>query len=98
MTEKQTGVAKGCVTLSVESPDFDPPGMSTIWHAGAVAGEVTTGVWRRRVAACLALGRIRADPARAGTRVEVEIFGTRSPVTVQPEGPLWDPGNERPRR
>jgi dimethylglycine dehydrogenase len=33
----------------------------------------------------------------AGTELEVEIFGDRRPAIVQPDGPLWDPGNDRLR-
>ena len=40
---------------------------------------------------------LRADLARPGTRVEVEVFGERLPATVQPDAPLWDPRNERLR-
>jgi len=97
LAEKQAGVAKRFVTLTVDSPDFDPPYMSTIWHQGQVVGEVTTGTWGHRVGTCVALGMLRADLTAPGTRVEVEIFGTRHPATVQPDGPLWDPRNERLR-
>ena len=37
------------------------------------------------------------DLAVPGTRIEVEIFGQRCAATVQPDGPLWDPENERLR-
>jgi len=97
LAEKQAGVAKRFVTLTVDSPDFDPPYMSTIWHGDAVVGEVTTGTWGHRVGACVALGMLRADLTAPGTVVEVEIFGTRHPATVQPDAPLWDPRNERLR-
>ena len=40
---------------------------------------------------------LRADLATPGTRIEVEIFGTRYPATVQPDAPLWDPANSRLR-
>ena len=71
--------------------------MSTIWHDGAVVGETTSGVWGHRVGACLALGMLRADLAVAGTMVEVEIFGERYRAEVLPEGPAWDPQNQRLR-
>ncbi len=58
---------------------------------------MTTGAWGHRVGACVALGMLRADLATPGTAVEVEIFGTRHPATVQPDAPLWDPRNERLR-
>jgi dimethylglycine dehydrogenase len=97
LAEKQAGVARRFVTLTVDSPDLDPPYMSTLWHGGQVVGEVTTGAWGHRVGACVALGILRADLAVPGTGIEVEIFGTRYPATVQPDAPLWDPRNERLR-
>ena len=71
--------------------------MSTIWHDGQIVGETTSGDWGHRVNASVALGMVRADLAEAGTRLEVEIYGERRPAVVQPDGPLWDPANERIR-
>ena len=33
----------------------------------------------------------------SGTEIEIEIFGDRHKAIVQPEGPIWDPMNERLR-
>jgi hypothetical protein len=90
--ERQRGVSKRFVTLIVEAGEHDPPYMSTLWHDGQVVGETTSGYWGHRVDACIALGMLRADLAVPGTELEVEIFGQRFPATVQPDGPLWDPG------
>jgi dimethylglycine dehydrogenase len=97
LAEKQRGVKKRFVTLIVDAGDCDAPYMSTIWHDGQVVGETTSGDWGYRVNASVALGMVRADLAVAGTRVEVEIYGERRPAVVQPDGPLWDPKNERIR-
>ncbi len=95
--ERQRGVSKRFVTLVVEASEHDPPYMSTLWHGGQVVGETTSGYWGHRVDACVALGTLRADLAVPGTGLEVEIFGQRFPASVQPDGPLWDPANERLR-
>ena len=97
MAEKQAGVSKRFVVLTVEAGDCDPPYMSTLWHDGAVVGETTSGGWGFRVGACVALGMLRADLAVPGTRLEVEIFGERFAAVVTGDGPLWDAGNERIR-
>jgi dimethylglycine dehydrogenase len=97
MAEKQAGVAKRFVTLTVEAGEHDPPYMSTLWHDGAVVGETTSGYWGHRVEACIALGMVRSDLARPDTRLEVEIFGDRFEAIVQEDRPLWDPLNERLR-
>ncbi|MCL4676115.1 MAG: FAD-dependent oxidoreductase, partial [Pararhodobacter sp.] len=95
--EKRAGVAKRFALLTVASGDCDPPYMSTLWQDGVVVGETTSGYFGHRTGQCIALAMLRADLATPGTRIEVEIFGTRYPATVQPDGPLWDPQNERLR-
>ena len=95
--EKQQGVSKRFVTLTVDAGDADPPYMSTLWHDGQVVGETTSGGWGYRVDACIALGMLRVDLTEPGTKLEVEIFGQRHTATVQPDAPLWDPKNERIR-
>jgi dimethylglycine dehydrogenase len=95
--EKQHGVSKRFVTLIVEAGDCDAPYMSTLWHSGQVVGETTSGNWGFRVGKSLALGMLRADLIAPGTELQVEIFGDRFKAVVQPDGPLWDPTNERIR-
>ncbi|RID90648.1 FAD-dependent oxidoreductase [Gemmobacter lutimaris] len=95
--EKQAGVTKRFATLVIETGDFDPPYMSTIWQDGQVVGELTSGYWGHRVGACIGLGMIRADLAVPGTEVEVEVFGERLKARVQKDEPLWDPANARIR-
>ena len=95
--EKQQGVSKRFVLLTVEAGDCDAPYMSTLWHGGAVVGETTSGNWGYRTGKSIALGMLRADLAVAGTEIEVEIYGDRFKATVQPDGPLFDPNNERLR-
>ena len=95
--ERQRGVAKRFVTLTVDAGDCDPPAMSNLWSNGTVVGEVTSGAFGHRVGACVALGMVRADLSGPGTALEVEIFGDRFAATVQPDAPLWDPANERLR-
>jgi dimethylglycine dehydrogenase len=77
LAEKQAGVVKRFVTLTVGAGDCDPPYMSTIWHRGAVCRR---GHLRRLGPpgrACVALGMLRADLTAPGTEVEVEVFGER---------------------
>ncbi len=95
--EKQRGVTKRFCTLVIDAADLDPPYMSTIWHDGAVVGEVTSGYFGHRVGKCIGLGMLRSDVNVPGSRVEVEIFGTRHPAVVQEDAPLWDARNERIR-
>ena len=95
--EKQQGVTKRFVTLTVEAGECDAPYMSTLWHGGEVVGETTSGNWGYRTGKSIALGMVRADLTVPGTEIEVEIYGDRFKATVQPDGPLFDPNNERLR-
>ena len=95
--ERQQGVTKRFVTLRLERCEQDAPYMSTLWKDGEVVGETTSGAYGYRVGTALALAMLRADHAAAGTTLEVDIFGTRVAATVLPDGPAWDPQNERLR-
>ena len=95
--EKQAGVTRRFVTLTVEAGECDAPYMSTLWHDGQVVGETTSGNWGYRVGTSIALGMLKTELAVAGTEIEVEIYGDRFKAVVQPDGPLFDPMNERLR-
>ena len=95
--QKQAGVPKRFVTLTVDSATFDPPYMSTIWQDGVIVGEVTSGYFGHRVGKCVALGMLRSDLCVTGTAVAVEIFGQHYPAVVQDDAPLWDAKNDRIR-
>ncbi len=97
LAEKQAGVTKRFVTLTVDAGAADAPYMSTLWHDGKVVGETTSGAWGYRVGASVALGMLRTDLAMPGTELEVDIYGRRHRAVVQPDGPLWDPENSRIR-
>ena len=97
LNEKQQGVTKSFVTLTVDAKDADAPHMSCIWHNGEIVGETTSGAYGYRVGASIALGMIRPDLNVAGTEVEVEIYGEKCKAVVQEDQPLWDPANERLR-
>ena len=97
LSEKQRGVKKRFVTLTVDAGEADAPYMSTLWHDGQIVGETTSGAWGYRVGKSIALGMLRTDLTEPGTRIEVEIYGERRAAVVQPDQPLWDPENERLR-
>ena len=95
--ERQRGSAKRFATMIVDAGDCDAHYMSTIWHEGAVVGEVTSGAWGHRVGKSIALGYLRPDMAEAGTEVGIEIYGELRAAVVQTDQPLWDPQNLRLR-
>jgi dimethylglycine dehydrogenase len=97
LAEREVGPERRFATLIVQAGDCDAPYMSTLWQGGQIVGETTSGGWGHRVDQSIALAVVRADLARPGPSLEVEIFGERFPAEVQAEGPLWDPDNARIR-
>ena len=95
--EKKSGVTRQCVTLIVDSDEFDAPYMSTVWNGDKVVGETTSGEWGHRVEKSIVIGMVESKFAEPNTTLEVEIFGNRYPAVVQGNKPLWDPNNERIR-
>jgi len=95
--ELQQGAKKGFVTLVVEGGDFDAPYMSTIWQGDQVVGEVTSSAYGYRSEQHIALGVVKKGLDAAGTKLEVEIFGTRHAAIVQDGQSVWDPENTRLR-
>lgn len=97
LREKQRGITKRFVTMTLDAGAYDAPYMSSIWHGDTIVGEVTSAGHGYRIDRTIALGAIRADLAEPGTQLEIEIFGTRHGAKVEPDQPLWDPHNERIR-
>lgn len=82
--------ASGIVLSSTQavSPDGPAPDLMLVYSGVEIDPKVSKKS---------ALGMLRADLARPGTQVDVEIFGARRPAVVQEDQPLWDPKNERLR-
>ncbi|MEM6897498.1 MAG: FAD-dependent oxidoreductase, partial [Pseudomonadota bacterium] len=97
LNEKQQGSKKQFVTLKVEANGHDAPYMATLWNGDEIVGETTSGAWGYRVGHSVALGMLRTDLAKEGTELEIDIYGDKCRAIVQPDGPLWDPQNERLR-
>ncbi len=97
LNEKQQGVKKSFVTLTVDAGNCDAPYMSCIWQGDQIVGETTSGAWGYRVGKSIALGMVKTEVANPGTELEVEIYGQKYRAVVQEDQPLWDPSNERLR-
>ena len=59
-------------------------------------GIVTSGVFSHTLGASVALAYVRAEQARAGTALTIDVLGERRRARVERE-PLFDPDNLRPR-
>jgi len=61
-----------------------------------IVGYTTSGGYGHCLQKSIALGYLRTDLAKAGNKVQVEVFGEWRDAEVGTE-PLFDPSNERPR-
>ena len=97
VAEKAKGSAYRFVgmTLDVDG-DADAPFCAGIFDGTTRVGIVTSGGWSFTLDKSIALGYVQPKYEAPGTKLEVEIFGNRVPVTVGTE-PLFDPKNERLR-
>jgi dimethylglycine dehydrogenase len=90
---RERGFSNRFVTLEVHDvTDADALGNNPIYANGKLVGRATGGNYGFRVEKSLALSMVRPEHADLGTDLEVDILGTRHPVTVIPESP-YDPEN-----
>ena len=94
--EAAAGPTERFVPLRVEARDADAAAVSIVYRGSERVGLVTSGGYGYRLNCSIALAYVRADLARAGTELEVEILGERCRALVGSE-PLYDPDNRRLR-
>jgi dimethylglycine dehydrogenase len=92
--EAAAGVRERLVALLVGARDADAPPGSVVCRGGEYVGLVSSGGYGYRIAHSIALAYVRADLAKPGTALEVEILGERVAAVVARE-PLYDPQNLR---
>ncbi|VAW18981.1 Dimethylglycine dehydrogenase [hydrothermal vent metagenome] len=93
----ERGEANQLVTLEVHDvTDTDARGNEPLFHNGTMVGRATSGGYGWRVAKSLALAMLPPALAGPGTKVEIDILGTRYGATVIEEAP-FDPENARLR-
>jgi len=94
---RERGFANQFVTLEVHDvTDADALGNNPIYQGGRLVGRATGGNYGFRVEKSLALAMVKPEVADLGTELEMDILGTRHPVTVISESP-YDPENLRLR-
>jgi len=69
---------------------------SPIHYNNVNVGYVTSGGYGHCIKKSIALGYLRTDLAKPGTKLQVQILGEWRDAEVGAE-PLFDPTNERPR-
>ncbi|MGI9420420.1 MAG: GcvT family protein, partial [Geminicoccaceae bacterium] len=93
--ERNAGVKERFVPLTLDQPgEADAPFCAPIRDNGEIVGLVTSGGWSYTLEKSIALGYVRADLARPGAKLDIDILGERCPATVGQE-PLYDHNNSR---
>ncbi len=96
LKEKEKGVDRKLVTMTVETLDIDVSNDEAILKNGECVGYVTSGGYAHHVGKSMALGYLPVELAKDGTLLEVEINGTLYPAQVCGEA-LYDPPGEKAR-
>jgi 4-methylaminobutanoate oxidase (formaldehyde-forming) len=92
--QKKEGLKQKLCALTLADPSAIALGNEPLFHDGKVVGWVTSGGYGYTVGKSIAYGYLPVDLAKAGTKLEVELFGERIGMTVEKE-PLFDPKAER---
>jgi len=91
---KAEGVKRKLCCLIVADPQAVALGGEPLLAGEQVLGRVTSGGYGYTVRQSIIYGYLPVEYAVPGSRVEVQLFGTRYPATVTKE-PLYDPKNEK---
>jgi dimethylglycine dehydrogenase len=80
----------------VHTKDSDPWGNEPIYVGDKMIGRATSGAYAYTLGKSLAVGYVRPEFAKPGTKVEMILLGERHKAEVIGESP-WDPENARLR-
>jgi dimethylglycine dehydrogenase len=90
------GPAIKMVYVEVQAADADVAGGEPVFADGQVIGITTSGGYGHTTGKSLAFAYVTPSHAAPGSRFDIEILGERRMALVL-GGPVYDPGNARPR-
>jgi dimethylglycine dehydrogenase len=98
LQQQQRGIPNRFATFEVHDVvDADPLGNEPLFvPGGEMIGRTTSGYYGHALGKSLAIGYVRPEFAKVGTRLEIEILGERKAATVLPDSP-YDPDNRELR-
>lgn len=94
--ERASGPARKLVTMVIATDDVDVSNDEAVLVGDKAVGYVSSGGFAHHVKKSMAFGYVATELAKAGTRVDVEINGTRYPAEIQ-GAPLYDPNGGKMR-
>ncbi|MCK5835973.1 MAG: aminomethyltransferase family protein, partial [Desulfobacula sp.] len=92
--QKEAGIPLKLVCLVVDAKDSDAWGYNPILLDNQQIGMTSSGGYGHRVEKSIALGYVKPEFAKAGTKMGVEILGRLRSAEVVTM-PLYDPKNEK---
>jgi dimethylglycine dehydrogenase len=96
LDQRKSGLADKLTLMVVDADDADAMGDEPVSMGDEIVGRVTSGGYGHHLGKSLAMGYLKTEAAKPGTRVEIAVLGERRPAeTVRI--PLYDPRNEKPR-
>ena len=91
---RSEGVPLKLVCLKVDADISDPWGYNPVFAGDEKVGMTSSGGYGHRVEKSIAMGYVKPQFAKPGTKLLVEILGDKRPAEVAAM-PLYDPKNER---
>jgi dimethylglycine dehydrogenase len=96
LAQKAKGPTKKLVTMVVATKDIDVTNDEAVMVGDKAVGYVSSGGYAHSVGKSVAFGYVPTELAKAGTKVEIEINGTRFPAEIL-GAPLYDPNGGKMR-
>jgi dimethylglycine dehydrogenase len=97
LAERAAGPKERLVSLTLdEAGEADPPYCSPVFSDGALVGLTVSSGYGHSIGKAIALAYVRADLAKPGTALEVEVLGRRARAQVEAE-PRYDRDNAKLR-
>lgn len=97
LKQKEAGLKRKLVFLTVNTEDADPIGNESVWYDGKVAGMTTSGSFCYSVNKGIAYAYVPLQLAQPGTQLHVELLGRMCAAVVVPE-PLIPADNVKPKK
>jgi dimethylglycine dehydrogenase len=96
LREREEGVDRVLVTLSIDTVDVDASGFEPVKHEGKLVGFVTSGAYGHHVGQSLALAYVDKELAGSRAKLTVDVIGEPLEATILAE-PAYDPKGTRLR-
>ena len=96
LKQKESPLPKTLITMIVDNEIAPAHEGDPVYSGDDLIGVVTSGGYGHTVGKNIALAYVDTPYSELGTKLEIEIIGTRSPAEIV-ASPIFDPEHVRPR-